>query len=170
MKVFGATYSRRNFLLGLGCLFGFSAPALGQGLERKAPVGLLRSVRIAGLRDENTLIVLLESDDRLGVRLHGVTMPPATHPLHRQARRFMTGTFLRRQAVLEVVKYLDATTVLGTLETDLGQVVEVVVANGMGWCTHPQLFGGRLGRLEAEAKRKHLGVWRDDVSSVRRLL
>lgn len=120
------------------------------------------TAKVIGIKDGDTIVVLLEGKTQKTLRLAEVDCPESAQPFGKNAKQFTSSQVFGKE-----VNYWETDTdrygrTIAKVFYDDGKYLSAeIIRNGFGWWYHWFSTDKRLRNLEIEAKKNNLGLWAD---------
>ncbi|QOW10284.1 nuclease [Kaistella flava (ex Peng et al. 2021)] len=118
--------------------------------------------KIIGIKDGDTVVVLLDGNIQKTLRLAEVDCPENTQPFGKNAKQFTSDQIFGRE-----VKFIETDTdrygrtIAKIYYSDKYLSAEIIKA-GFGWWYYHYSNDKNLGVLQQQAKDKKIGLWHDE--------
>jgi len=119
-------------------------------------------LRVIGIKDGDTVVLLTERKVEITVRLSEIDAPERKQAFGTVSRTYLSNLIFGKEVKLEILGKDRYGRTLGFIYTRNGTNVNVeMVKNGMAWQYLKYSKSAVLRRAQIEAKSQKLGLWRD---------
>jgi len=119
-------------------------------------------LRVIGIKDGDTVVLLTERKVEITVRLSEIDAPERKQAFGTVSRTYLSNLIFGKEVKLEILGKDRYGRTLGFIYTRNGtNVNEEMVKNGMAWQYLKYSKSAVLRRAQIEAKSQKLGLWRD---------
>lgn len=136
------------------------ASALASPLWAKASFPATIEGKVVGVHDGDTITVLQGKTD-YKIRLDGIDAPELSQAYGKVAKKFASDFAYGRTATVKVSGVDRYGRYLGEVFVDGKSLNRAVLAAGLAWWYRQYSKDQTLGALEAAAREKRLGLWKD---------
>src|SRR5690606_10311787 len=119
--------------------------------------------KVVGIKDGDTIIVLLEDKTQKTLRLAEVDCPESGQAFGKNSKQFTSDQVFRKEICFEETdtdRY-GRTVAKVYYDEDGKYLSEEIIKNGFGWWYHFYSDDEDLGKLQEEAQKNKLGLWQD---------
>lgn len=120
------------------------------------------SAKVIGIKDGDTIIVLLSDNSQKTLRLAEVDCPENRQPFGKNAKQFTS-----EQVFGKFIEYIETDVdrygrTIAKIYYDSDKYLSrELIKVGLGWWYHQYSKDIQLGKLQNEAKKKGIGLWRE---------
>lgn len=119
------------------------------------------TAKVVGIKDGDTVVVLLEGNIQKTLRLAEVDCPEKGQPFGNNARQFTSN-----QVFGKTISYIETDTdrygrSIAKVYYDGKYLSEELIKAGLGWWYYQYSSNDSLGKLQEKAKNKKIGLWQD---------
>lgn len=123
------------------------------------------SGKVIGIKDGDTVVILLEGNIQKTLRLAEVDCPENSQPFGKNAKQFTSDQIFGKQ-----INFIETDTdrygrTIAKIYYDNGKYLSAeLIKNGLGWWYYRYSNDENLGVLENEASNNKIGLWSDPNS------
>lgn len=119
------------------------------------------TAKVVGIKDGDTVVVLLEGNIQKTLRLAEVDCPEKGQPFGNNARQFTSN-----QVFGKLISYIETDTdrygrSIAKVYYDGKYLSEELITAGLGWWYYQYSNNDSLGKLQEKAKNTKIGLWQD---------
>ena len=119
------------------------------------------SARVVGIKDGDTIVVLLESNTQKTLRLAEVDCPESGQPYGKNAKKFTSDEVFGKNIVFEVTDKDRYGREIAKVFYDGKYLSKEIIRNGYGWFYFKYSSNKELEELHNLAKFNKIGLWAD---------
>lgn len=118
--------------------------------------------RVVGVKDGDTVVVLLEGNIQQTLRLAEVDCPENKQPFGKNAKKFTSSQVFNKRITYVQTNKDRYGRVIAKIYYDNGKYLSAeLIKAGLGWWYYSYSKDRSLGVLQEQAKKQKLGLWQD---------
>ncbi len=123
------------------------------------------TAKVIGIKDGDTIVVLLDGDIQKTLRLAEVDCPESGQPFGKNAKQFTSSEVFDKEVDFWEIDTDRYGRIIAKIFYDDGKYLSAeIIKNGFGWWYYWYSTDKRLQNLEMEARKNQVGLWSDKNS------
>jgi endonuclease YncB( thermonuclease family) len=125
-----------------------------------SPTFSQKIVKVIGIKDGDTVVILEKNNTQKTLRLAEVDCPESKQPFGKNAKQFTSSKIFRKEIVYYPVQKDRYGRTIAKVYFDNGKYLsEEIIKSGLGWWYQKYSKNEKLGKIQGIAKSKKIGLW-----------